>query len=187
METKHKIIAVTPAGRKRYLEILSRYILADNSIQEWHLWDNCRSEDDRIFLNELARESSKVKVIKVEGADGTNKSINLFYKFLADEDAFFIRIDDDVVFMEKNFGAKLYERAIKEKDKYLWWSPIIINNAICTYFLFAKDKLKTTYPLTAQCMDKFSWGSPYFAEELHRWFFDIVNKGYRKYKNKRGY
>lgn len=78
METKHKIIAVTPAGRKRYLKILSRYILADNSIHEWHLWDNCRSEDDRIFLNGLARESSKVKVIKVEGADGTNKYIISF-------------------------------------------------------------------------------------------------------------
>jgi len=174
---RHKIVAVTPAGRRRYIEILSKYILSDGSIDEWHLWENCREEDDRQYLYELAKTSPKIKIIKAEGVDGTNKSINKFYKFITEEEVFYIRIDDDIVFMEENFGDRLYSRAIKMKDRYLWWSPLVINNALCTYFLFCKEKLRTTYPLTAQCMDKNAWGSPAFAEKLHNWFIDILNNG----------
>jgi hypothetical protein len=173
----HKIIVVTPAGRRRYLEILSKYILADKSIDEWHLWDNCRREDDRAYLNKLAESFSKIKIIRIDKIDGSTKSINKFYKFITDEEVFYIRIDDDIVFMEKNFGYELYKKALETKDKYLWWSPLVINNALCTYYLFCKDILKTNYPLTAQCTDNYAHGSPFFAEKLHNWFIDVIRKG----------
>ena len=52
---EHRIIVVTPAGRKAYLEILKTYILKDESIDEWILWDNCRLESDRIYIKNLAK------------------------------------------------------------------------------------------------------------------------------------
>ena len=174
---KHRIIAVTPAGRQRYLEILSKYILSDDTIDEWHLWDNCSNNKDREYLFNLSKSSTKIKIIKIEDADGTNSSIGKFYRFFNSEDAFYIRIDDDVVFLEENFGAKIYERAIKLFDKYLWFSPIVINNALCTYLLFCRGKLKTNYPLSAQCMDLYGWKSPEFAEKLHNWFINVITYG----------
>jgi hypothetical protein len=49
-----KLIVVTPAGRERYLRLLSHYVLASPEVLEWQLWDNCRTESDRAYLRELA-------------------------------------------------------------------------------------------------------------------------------------
>ncbi len=51
----HKIVVVTPAGRRAYLELLSKYVIDDADIDEWHLWDNCRLQADRYHINQLAQ------------------------------------------------------------------------------------------------------------------------------------
>jgi len=53
-----KVIAVTPAGRRRYLELLAKYVLSDEAVAEWHLWDNLypiprRSQDQDRLAAEL--------------------------------------------------------------------------------------------------------------------------------------
>ena len=98
-EKRHKIIVVTPASRQRYLEILATYILQDNFIDEWYLWDNCRKKEDRAYINKLANSYPKVHVVNEPGVDGTNKSINKFFKHARDPDAFYIRLDDDIVYL----------------------------------------------------------------------------------------
>lgn len=52
-----RIVSVTPAGRRAYLEILKAYILRDETIERWDLWDNCRAEADRTYVRE-AREGA---------------------------------------------------------------------------------------------------------------------------------
>jgi hypothetical protein len=37
-----KLIVVTPAGREKYLRLLSHYVLRSPEVAEWQLWDNCR-------------------------------------------------------------------------------------------------------------------------------------------------
>ncbi|MDK2791072.1 MAG: hypothetical protein PWP15_1592 [Methanothermococcus sp.] len=158
---QHKIFVVTPAGRKKYLEILSKYILKDDSIDEWHLWDNCRDESDREYICQLSREHKKITVIKECGVDGTNKSVNKFYKYCRDEDVFYIKMDDDIVYLPEKFGLKLYLKAIREKNSFSWWSPMVINNAICTYLLKTKGRIKTNAFLSAQASCPVGWGSPF--------------------------
>ncbi|MBP8975358.1 MAG: hypothetical protein KBG83_01450 [Bacteroidetes bacterium] len=167
---QYKIIAVTPAGRKKYLEILSKYILKDSSIDEWHLWDNCRNTNDRDYINSMAKQHEKIKIIQEEGVDGSNRSISKFYKHTRDADTFYIRIDDDIVYLPDNFGFLLYSQAVEEKEKYSWWSPVVINNAICTYLLYAKNIIDTNADLTAQATSAIGWGSPVFAAMLHNLF-----------------
>ena len=41
-----KLIVVTPAGREKYLRLLSHYVLKSSDVHEWHLWDNCRLPED---------------------------------------------------------------------------------------------------------------------------------------------
>jgi hypothetical protein len=175
---QHKIIAVTPAGRKKYMEILSKYILKDISIDEWHLWDNCRDTNDRNYINSLAKQHEKIKIVQEEGVDGSNRSISKFYKHTRDADVFYIRIDDDIVYLPDNFGLLLYSKAVEEKEKYSWWSPVVINNAICTYLLYAKNIIDTNANLTAQATSAIGWGSPVFAAMLHHLFlksYDSTN------------
>ncbi len=171
---RHKIIAVTPAGRKRYLEILKNYILKDNSIDEWHLWDNCRKEEDRKYIEELEKKHNKIKVIRVEKTDGTNRSVNQFYQLTNDINTFYIKIDDDIVYMTENLGEKLYSKALSEKDNYVWWSPLVVNNAICSYIFKHLGVIDTKAPLSAQASCFIGWRSPVFCNNLHNAFLNSI-------------
>ena len=167
---KHSIVAVTPAGRRRYLELLKHYILSDQSIQEWILWDNCRDPQDRIYIDRLEKEHTKIKVIRLKNVDGTNKSVNRFYRFCNDENAFYIKMDDDLVYLPPNFGSCLYACAIKERGQFLWWSPMVINNAICSWLLKYHSETKIDQYLSCQASDFNGWREPSFAENLHNRF-----------------
>jgi hypothetical protein len=101
----HRIVVVTPAGRRKYLDVLKHYILNDYSIDAWHLWDNCRSEADRRYIYELERISPKISIISIKGSDGSNASVNRFYTKCRDPDVFYIKMDDDIVYLPKNFLA----------------------------------------------------------------------------------
>src|SRR5262245_61817800 len=126
------IIAVTPAGRRRYLDLLSHYIAKDETIDEWQLWDNCRAQSDRTYINELSKRNAKIRIVQNDGCDGSNKSVNKFYGTLKNPNAFYIKMDDDIVYLPLRFGASLYEASRRDQDCYLWWSPLVINNAICS-------------------------------------------------------
>lgn len=170
----HRIVVVTPAGRRRYLSILAKYVLRDESIDEWHLWDNCREEADRVYLRKLAESHPKVRIIKEPGVDGTNRSVSKFYKQTRNRDVFYIKLDDDIVFLPQRFAMRLYTKALEEKDSFSWWSPVVINNALCTYLLKVKGTIETEAPITAQANCPIAWGSPIFAENLHRAFLDSL-------------
>jgi hypothetical protein len=171
------IIAVTPAGRKHYLELLRHYVCSDPAIAEWHLWDNCRTEEDRIYLDRLASEESKVRIIRVDRVDGTNRSINKFYAFCVDDNAFYIRIDDDVVYLPKGFAQRLYEKASAERQRYIWWSPLVINNAVSSFLVKHFSQVEVPEAITCQCFDQIGWMDPFFAESIHKKFLDALEQG----------
>ena len=164
---KHKIIVVTPAGRRAYLDLLSRFILKDATIDEWHLWDNCRETADRDFIHRLARTSSKIKIIELGHGDGSNSAINKFYATTTDPSVFYIKMDDDIIWLPADFGGSLYKRAMAEKGKYLWWSPVVINNAICSWWLSANGVIDCNVGLTQNALCLNGWVNPVVAQQLH--------------------
>jgi hypothetical protein len=170
----HRIVAVTPAGRRKYLELLKHYVLRDSTIAEWHLWDNCRKSEDRTYIQGLAREHPKVKIVEIQGADGSNRSVNRFYPFCKDVDAFYIKMDDDLVYLPDHIGERLYRQAIAERDKYIWWSPLIVNNAICSWLLKYHSRVEIPEFVSCQAADSLAWANPGFAERLHRKFLAAV-------------
>ena len=78
--------------------MLASYVLNDHDVFEWQLWDNCREELDRVYINELAKLHQKVKVVRLPGVDGTNRSVNRFYRHCNDIDAFYVKVNDDIVY-----------------------------------------------------------------------------------------
>jgi hypothetical protein len=170
----HKIKVVTPAGRKLYLELLKHYILNDASIDEWILWDNCRNPDDRIYINQLAKDNPKITILAIDNPDGTNRTINRFFEFCNEDDTFYIRIDDDVVYLPPNFGRDFYQRAIANRDNYIWYSPVVINNAVSTWMLVNSKKISTNAIISCQANDTNGWKNPRFAYALLNGFADII-------------
>jgi len=173
----HRIIAVTPAGRRLYMECLKTYILADASIDEWHLWDNCRTESDRLYIRDLAARHDKIRLVEVDGSDGRVGSINRFYPHAREANAFYIKMDDDLVYLPPNLGLDLYTRALAERGRFAWWSPLVINNAVCSWLLKYHSKLRIDAPLSAQAACDTGWRSAAFAHCLHDRFLDAAAAG----------
>jgi hypothetical protein len=59
----------------------------------------------------------------------------------------------------------------------MWWSPLIINNAVCSWLLKYHGLLTIDAPLTCQAGDVHGWRSPEFAIALHRAFLDRAEAG----------
>ena len=165
-----RVVAVTPAGRRRYLEVLKTYVLADEGIAEWQLWDNCRDPADRAYILALAERHAKIRIMRLPGSDGGNRAINRFYRFCTDPGVFYIKMDDDLMWLPPGFAADFLARALAGQGRYLWWSPLVVNNAVCAWLLQQHGALRIAAPLSAQANDPHGWRNPRFAEALHRAF-----------------
>ena len=171
-----KVVCVTPAGRQRYMSILAPYVLADGLVQEWQIWLNTADAGDIAWLAKLGRHP-KVRVIDppVERPNG-GRTIGQFWRYCADEDAIYVRLDDDVVWLEQDFFANLVAARERNPDAFLV-SAMVINNALCTYLLQFTGSLVFTEYLTASCMDPVSWRSADFARDLHLWAIKAIGSG----------
>lgn len=136
--------------------------------------ETCRTRDDREYIDSLASLHSKVRIRRLEGADGTNRSVNRFYSLCRDDDTFYIKLDDDIVYLPASFGASLCGQAAQERDKYIWWSPLVINNAICSWLIKQHSRIEITEWLSCQAGDPCGWSDPGFAERLHRKFIFAI-------------
>jgi Glycosyl transferase family 2. len=172
----YKIIAVTPAGRKQYLELLKQYVLNDGCIAEWQLWDNCRTDADREYINILASQHPKIKIIRTEGTAGINRDVNKFYRYCNDTDAFYLKIDDDVVYIKDGCARKMLEKAVATKDRCIWWSPLVINNAVSSWLLKYHTANDIPQTLTCQAGDQNGWKNPEFAAFIHTMALDAIRK-----------
>jgi hypothetical protein len=161
-----KVIAVTPAGRRRYLELLAKYVLSDEAVAEWHLWDNCRDPADRTYIQSLA--DPRIKIISLPNSKGDNRSINQFYRTMTDPDAFYVKLDDDICYLPPGFFGRFAAKAAASKTNAIWFSPVVINNAICSWLLSFHGKIRCSHTLSCQAACEIGWRNPEFAMLLHR-------------------
>lgn len=173
----YKIICVTPAGRRHYLDLLKHYVLRETAVHEWHLWDNCRTSEDRAYINELARVHPRIKIDQLPGTDGTNRSVNRFYRFCDDPEAFYIKMDDDLVYLPQDFATRLCGQATAERQKYIWWSPLVVNNAICSWLIKYHSQEEIPEDLSCQASSARGWSDWKFAEAIHQRFLRAVERG----------
>jgi hypothetical protein len=169
-----KLIIVTPAGREKYLRLLSHYVLRSPEVAEWQLWDNCRNDSDRAYLRRLAATDPRIHVKELPGADGNFGIIGSFFRFCDDPRALYLRLDDDIVFIEDGFFPRYIDKALGERGKALWFAPLIINNAICGSLIKNLSKVIVEGPISCQAMCPYSWAFPSFPEALHPAFIEAI-------------
>jgi hypothetical protein len=165
-----KVIAVTPAGRRRYLELLAKYVLSDPAVAEWQLWDNCRDPADRTYIQSLA--DPRIKIVSLPNSTGDNLSINKFYRTMTDPNAFYVKLDDDICYLPPGFFGRFAEKAAASETNAIWFSPVVINNAICSWLLSFHGQIRCSQPLSCLAACEIGWKNPEFAVLLHRAFLN---------------
>ncbi len=132
MYNGYKIVAVTPAGRKRFLKLLCHYTFKNSKILDKHeLWVNTKNQDDINYINDLCNSNSFFKQINPTKPVSLRpaESIYQFFNTCIQEDTIYIRFDDDICFICDDTIEKLVKFRIENPDPFLVY-PIIICNGM---------------------------------------------------------
>ena len=172
-----RVVVVTPAGRRRYLEVLIPQVLRSTLVDEYHLWLNTEDPADQAYIAEQAQRNPRVKLKHSNsGPLGSLANIAGFFKETIETDCIYIRLDDDICFLDDAFFERLL-RARMDHRRPLLVSPFILNNAMCSYLLQEHGRMRFEPRLTGACLCKEGWGNPLVAERLHRTFLDDEERG----------
>lgn len=169
------IVMVTPAGRKRYLEILLPYILRLRPIlDEYRLWVNTTNDNDINYmksLNVLYPDFIKLEFLPEGITVDPNcvfKTICKFFKNCIDINTIYVRVDDDVVYLDDIDKFTQFIKFRKEHDEYLLVFGNIINNAICTHLHQRQGMLQLTAGISGyKCTDDIGWWTSPLAPFIH--------------------
>jgi len=171
-----KVVCITPAGRQRYMQLLAPYVLSNARVDEWQVWLNTVDLGDLAWLDRLGRHP-KVRLIKppAERPNG-GYTIGQFWPRCADENTIYVRLDDDIVWLEKDFFSNIVAARERNRDAFLV-SAMVINNALCSYLLQFTGKVVFSEYVMARCMDPMAWQSADFAQTLHLWAVKAIADG----------
>lgn len=178
MHKNFRVIAITPAGRKRYLEVLLRYMLRDRHIiDEWHLWLNTEFEDDLNYCKSLELENKGfVKTVPLEGQWDSNWSIAPFFKNCVEPDTIYIRFDDDICYIHKHAIRNLVDFRIYNPDYFLIF-PNIANNGVISHIHQRMGKLPMTWGIMDySATSSVGWRNEKAAMGIHQNFLERLSK-----------
>lgn len=172
-------IVVTPAGRRAYMRLLLQHLECQRtSFDEWHLWQNTNNEEDLRWMHDAAANRPWIKLIDDPDSDPSrgNRNIHIFFKHAADPSCVYLRLDDDVVWLEPRFVKKMFDFRVAHPWPFLVYGNII-NNAVITYIHQQRGKLFGPKRCTMSCSCDIGWNDPLFAEVVHRVFMADVRRG----------
>ena len=173
---RYKVQLVIPAGRKRYMDVLVPQILKQPGWDELRIWVNTRNEDDLRYLDGLPRIDNRISLaLPREHQPDGNKTIGQFFKDCIASDTLYIRLDDDICYLEPGAIERLAQYRATHEDPFLV-SPIVINNALFSYIFQVLGKIRLDARLTANCLDPLAWRNPGFAESIHNLFLSAVSE-----------
>lgn len=172
MYKNFKVIVNTAAGRRRYMQYLIPQVLSCSIVDRYDLWLNTTDKQDLEFFKILAMKYPKINLVwQPEGVINGNKSINAFYKQSVENDAIYFKLDDDIVWLEKNLIENMVKFRVENPDFFLV-SPLVINNSLSTYLLQIYGKLHLNIYHNSDPYSDILWRSGKFAADLHDWFLN---------------
>lgn len=173
-----KRVIVTPAGRQRCMSLLASHLTKQrSSFDEWHIWQNTENIEDIKFFNTL---DAKIIIPPNSNPSIGFYNIGNFYKVDAiDSNTNYLRLDDDIIWMEPNFIDKMFSFRESNDNNFLIFANII-NNSVCSHLQMRFGNIPWSDLLGYSCFDAVGWGNPLFAEKIHNIFLANVNE-YNKY------
>ncbi len=172
MYRNYKVVCVTPAGRRRYMQYLIPQVLSSDLVDRYDIWINTMNKEDILFFKLLSEKCNKIHLVyQPDNLINGNLSINAFWRLCSEKDAIYIRLDDDIVWLESDFFQKILQFRV-DNPNYFMIAPLVINNSLSTYLLQVCKKIKLNKYYSASCMHPTLWKDPRFALQLHEWFFN---------------
>jgi hypothetical protein len=177
-----KVVVFTPWGRELTASLLFKHLQRDHKagvVDEWHLWMNTDEDQqrDREYGYGLAQDHDWIKTFeRPEGEVLHPKQMNTgrFYVYTQDEDTIYVRMDDDIIWIEPNAIQRLVEQRIDNTFPFVVF-PIIWNNAVCSHYLQITEAMPSWWGRVGNhCMDAVGWADPNFAENIHRHLLKMI-------------
>lgn len=167
-----KIVAVTPAGRRRYLDVLKKYVLSNHYIDEWKIWCNTTVPEDLSYINEVSKHYKKITVEIRGGEVGHCHNIHKFFDNCVENNTVYVRFDDDIVWMDNRSIQNLLDFRIDNPEFFLVYGNIV-NNAICDHIHQRLGAFPVLPHIGYNVYDKNGWSEPSGAEIKHK---NLINK-----------
>lgn len=186
-----KLVVCTPAGRREHLEILVPYVLRDrHKIDQYQLWLNTQDEGDIAYIRQLAATFPDfIKVVEPDNdipiiPDQKGYSIHQFFKGCMERGTVYVRLDDDILFVDEGAIEALVRFRIDNPQYFLVYGNVI-NNALCSHLHQRMGVIDLQRGIAGYwCIDQVGWEDPAFAEYTHRWFFHHYQEGkHRKFNS----
>lgn len=149
----HKIIAFTPCGRKRYMDLLTAHMKRQHDLghlDEWLLFNNAYSIEDSTIALQYAEHLPWIKVLhnldnlRDGTGDGWNwhepAHISRFFRQMTEsENVIYIRLDDDIVYIDDNCFPRMVRYRIANPEPFLIF-PTIVNNVRTSFHMQEQGK-----------------------------------------------
>lgn len=177
MRGDYKIVVNTAAGRMRYMKLLVPYVLSCDIVDRYDLWVNTVNTVDLRFLELLAKKYDKINLMYIEDNKFRGlSSIFGFYKKCTESKTVYVKVDDDLIWMEPNAIVKLVDYHIANPHFFLV-SPLVINNCTGAYLLQTEGKIKFSKYLRASMAWDSGWCSATIAYNMLDWFRNRIMAG----------
>lgn len=179
MYNEYRVVVGIPSGRKAYLEILIPYLLREGDvIDEINLWLNTKNNDDIAYIRQLAaNHPDKIKVLETGHATGGGNGVGQFYRFCTDPNTIYLKVDDDICFIERGTIRDLVEFRVENPEPFLVY-PNIINNVMMSHL---HQRLGCIPMNVGICgwndFDPVGWKSGEAAAKIHQAFIDHYRSG----------
>jgi hypothetical protein len=120
-------------GREKYLKYLIKQLTHSNNnmIDEIILCVNTQIESDLEYINSLSKKYSQIKLLYLPNEllnsnVYVGKKYYYFFSQFNEPDTIYFKIDDDVIFISKNYFIDTINFLIENQDKYLTISLVLI-------------------------------------------------------------
>jgi len=192
IQQEFKIVVTIGAGRKEYMELLLPQILREyDYIDEIRFCINTTDEKNLEWLYAQAEKYDKITLDErlighpereLEGKTYNPLLLHKFWDGFKDPNTIYIRLDDDVLYIEEGFIEKMVNFRIKNLE-YLFVLPNTINNSICDHIHQRIRALNITEHIGYDCVDVNGVENGPVAVKKHKNFLDkLSNKTLDDYR-----
>ena len=176
-----KTIAWIPAGRAQYLKILIPYLLRDKGILDRvYFCVNTENEGDIAYIHSMCKKySDYFECIYLDPGIKPNgsKTVRSFYKNFTEKNTIYLKIDDDICFLQKGLLQDLIKFRKQNKQYFLVFANLV-NTTLCSHIhqhLGALNYKKGIYEWDPFC--KLGWERGEGAENVHECFLAAIKNG----------
>jgi len=137
-----KVSVIMAAGRRRYMPIITKYILEEPIVDEWQIWVNTQVPEDIEYLHKLGAEINAsrpgfVRLIECPnenwGEVGSMGAIRAFYTpETIDKGTIYLRVDDDIVHVHDR-ALRTLAQFRSDNPQYFLVTGNMVNSGLCSH------------------------------------------------------